>query len=443
MSQKAGLKRSLGMWAMVMLGLGYLTPSVVFDTFGMASRDSLGHVPASYALTLVAMIFTALSYGKMVRIDTSAGSSYSYSLRLLGPNIGFMVGWLSLLDYLLLPMINVLLAKQYLSVIFPAVAPWIWVVIITGFITLVNIRGIESTASINSYFVYFQLAIVVIFVILCVGYLNNGSTTEPLILHNPFYSENFDFGAIVSAATLLCFSFLGFDAVSNYVEEAHNHEHVAHAIILTAIIGGGIFIIASYFSQLVFPDLTHFSDVENTTAPDIARFLGGKIFEVVFLLASFAGVVASGLASHASVSRLLYVMGRDNMLPAKVFAHVSPKYFTPIYNKIFVGFVCLTAFFFNLENGIYSISFGSLIAFSFVNICAFVYAWRHEKKPRLSQIALDFIIPITGFLVTIVLWFNIKGPALGLGLVWGCIGIGYWLLYGRKCALKHPAKPLV
>src|SRR5262245_20828547 len=90
MGEKAKLKRSLGMWPMVMLVLGYLTPAVIFDTFGLALRDTHGHVPTAYLVTLVAMMFTAYSYGKMVRVDSSAGSSYSYALRTIGPNVGFM-----------------------------------------------------------------------------------------------------------------------------------------------------------------------------------------------------------------------------------------------------------------------------------------------------------------------------------------------------------------
>jgi putrescine importer len=437
--QKTTLKRSLGMWPMVMLGLGYLTPAVVFDTFGMASRDTQGHVPTAYTLTLIAMMFTALSYGKMVRVYSSAGSSYSYALKTLGPQIGFMVGWLSLLDYLLLPMINVLLAQQYLSVIFPDFASWIWILLITLVITIVNIRGIESTAQINSFFVYFQIAIVIAFICLCVRQLLNAGSASSVISLEPFYNNNFAFSSIVSGATVLCFSFLGFDAVSNYVEEAKNPKRdVAWAIMLTAVIGGGIFIITSYFTQLVFPDITLFKDIENSTAADISYHIGGNTFQIVFLLASFAGVFASGLASHASVSRLLYVMGRDNVLPPRIFAHISPRFFTPVYNIAFVGIVCLTSFFFTLEDAIYSISFGSLIAFSFVNISVIAhYVQNKQRKNTLKEILFNIIMPLIGFAVIIVLWLNIKGPALLLGLVWGMIGLLYWLCFKKLLKIER------
>src|SRR5579871_1158865 len=428
MVQRTTLKRSLGLWAMVMLGLGYLTPAVVFDTFGMASRDSHGHVPTAYILTLVGMIFTAFSYGKMVRIDSSAGSSYSYALRTLGPNIGFMVGWLSLLDYLLLPMINVLLAKQYITAIFPAVPSWLSILGITAIITLINIRGIASTARVNSFFVYFQIAIIGVFIVLCIRHLLDGGGNPEILSIKPFYNSEFALSSVVGGATLLCFSFLGFDAVSNYVEEARKPKDAALAIILTAIIGGGIFIVSSYFAQLVFPDISIFTNVENSTAADISFHVGGKVFQVVFLFASIAGVLASGLASHASVARLLYVMGRDSALPPRIFAYISPRFFTPVYNIIFVAIICLTSFFFTLENGIYSISFGSLIAFSFVNISLIAHLLQNKDKFGLKYVLWNVISPSLGFAVIIVLWLNIKGPAFLLGLIWGIAGIIYWLV---------------
>ena len=101
------LRKSLKLWQVVMMGLAYLTPMTVFDTFGISN----GHVPASYLLALAGVLFTAISYGKLVRQFPEAGSAYTYAQKSISPHVGFMVGWSSLLDYLFLPMINVLLAK--------------------------------------------------------------------------------------------------------------------------------------------------------------------------------------------------------------------------------------------------------------------------------------------------------------------------------------------
>lgn len=436
MEQKSKLKRTLGMWPMVMLGLGYLTPAVVFDTFGIALRDTKGHVPTAYLITLVAMMFTAISYGKMVRAYSSSGSSYSYAQKTIGPHVGFMVGWLSLLDYLLLPLINVLLAQQYLTVIFPGSPPWLWIFLITGIVTAINIRGIQSTARVNSMFVYFQIAIILAFIVLCIRGLMDGMGVGEVITAKPFYNSSFDFYSIINGATILCFSFLGFDAVSNYAEEAVNpKKDVPRAIMLTAVLGGGLFVVTSYFTQLICPDISMFKSIENSTAADISFYVGGRFFQLLFLAASFVGVFASGLASHASVSRLLFVMGRDRVLPKSFFASLSERFHTPIYSIIFVGVVCLSAFFFTMETAVHFISFGSLIAFSFVNISVIAhYVVKHKRINTVKDILFNLIVPLIGLSIIFVLWANIKDVALILGLSWGAIGLVY--LAFLKCFVK-------
>lgn len=132
---KTRLRKSLKLWQVVMMGLAYLTPMTVFDTFGIVSGISDGHVPASYLLALAGVLFTAISYGKLVRQFPEAGSAYTYAQKSINPHVGFMVGWSSLLDYLFLPMINVLLAKIYLSALFPEVPPWVWVVTFVAILT--------------------------------------------------------------------------------------------------------------------------------------------------------------------------------------------------------------------------------------------------------------------------------------------------------------------
>lgn len=427
MEQGSKLKRTLGMWPMVVLGLGYLQPAVVFDTFGVALRDTKGHVPTAYLLALVAMMFTAVGYGKMVRAYSLSGSSYSYTQKTIGPHVGFMVGWLSLLDYLLLPLINILLAQQYLSVIFPSIPPCVWIFLVTTMVTLINIRGLQATTSINSLFVYFQIAIILAFIVLCIRGLMDGMGSGEILSTKPFYSDRLDFYSIINGAIILCYSFLGFDAVSNYAEEAINpKKDVPRAIMLTAVLGGGLFVLTSYLTQLICPDISLFKNIENSTAADISFYVGGQFFQLLFLSASFAGVFASALASHASVSRLLYAMGRDRILPKNFFSHLSQNHHTPVYSIIFVGVISLLAIFFTMEAAIHFISFGSLVAFSFVNISVIsFYVIKHRRINSVPDVLLNLIVPIIGLSIILMLWVNIKEIALIIGLSWGALGFIY------------------
>lgn len=176
---KPGLRKSLKLWQVVVMGLAYLTPMSVFDTFGIVSGISNGHVPASYLLALAGVLFTAISYGKLVRQFPEAGSAYTYAQKSISPHVGFMVGWSSLLDYLFLPMINVLLAKIYLSALFPEVPPWIWVVGFVVILTAANLKSVNLVANFNTLFVLVQIAIMVVFIFLVVQGLHKGEGLAP------------------------------------------------------------------------------------------------------------------------------------------------------------------------------------------------------------------------------------------------------------------------
>jgi amino acid transporter len=115
----AQLQKTLVLWQVIIIGLAYIQPMTLLDTFGMVSRDSVQHVPTSYLIALVAVLLTSISYGHMIRKYPSSGSAYTYVQKSVHPNAGFMVGWSSLLDYLLSPMVNILLANIYLTDMFP------------------------------------------------------------------------------------------------------------------------------------------------------------------------------------------------------------------------------------------------------------------------------------------------------------------------------------
>lgn len=327
---KPQLRKSLKLWQVVMMGLAYLTPMTVFDTFGIVSGLTDGHVPAAYLLALAGVLFTAISYGKLVRKFPTAGSAYTYAQKAINPHVGFLVGWSSLLDYLFLPMINTLLAKIYLTALFPEVPPWVWVVGFVIIITAINLKSVNLVANFNTLFVLAQIAIIVVFIFLVVRGLHNGEGLGTVWSLQPFINENAHLLPIITGATILCFSFLGFDAVTTLCEETPDAAKVIpKAIFLTALYGGVIFISVSFFIQLFFPSIQRFHQPD-AALPEIALYVGGKLFQSIFLCITFINTLASGLASHASVSRLLYVMGRDNVFPEKYFGYIHPKWRTLI-----------------------------------------------------------------------------------------------------------------
>ena len=436
--QRAQLRKTLTLVQVVMMGLAYLQPMTIFDTFGIVSGLTDGHVATAYIFALIAVLFTAVSYGKLVRRFPSAGSAYTYAQKAISPHVGFMVGWSSLLDYLFMPMINILLAKIYLEAIFPGVPSWIFVTALVALMTAFNLRGIKVVANLNSIIVVVQVAIMVVFLGLLVHGVYMGEGMGTLATTKPFFSENAHVVPMITGATILCFSFLGFDGISSLSEETPNAGKVIpKAIFLTALIGGIIFVVVSYFLQLYFPDISRFKDPD-ASQPEIMLYVAGKFFQSVILCFSCVTVLASGMAAHAGVSRLLYVMGRDGVFPEKLFGYVHPKWRTPTFNVLLVGVVAMSAVTFDLVTATALINFGALVAFTFVNLSVISQFYIREKRNRTLKDHINYLIlPVIGALTVGALWLNLESSSMTLGLVWGAIGLGY-LAFITNAFRKQP-----
>ncbi|MBU9858150.1 APC family permease [Rahnella bonaserana] len=437
-TQRVQLRKTLTLVQVVMMGLAYLQPMTIFDTFGIVSGLTDGHVATAYIFALIAVLFTAVSYGKLVQRFPSAGSAYTYAQKAISPHVGFMVGWSSLLDYLFMPMINILLAKIYLEAIFPGVPSWIFVVALVGMMTAFNLRGIKVVANLNSIIVVVQVAIMVVFLGLLVRGVYMGEGMGTLATTKPFFSENAHVVPMITGATILCFSFLGFDGISSLSEETPNAGKVIpKAIFLTALIGGIIFVVVSYFLQLYFPDISRFKDPD-ASQPEIMLYVAGKFFQSVILCFSCVTVLASGMAAHAGVSRLLYVMGRDGVFPEKLFGYVHPKWRTPTFNVLLVGVVAMSAVTFDLVTATALINFGALVAFTFVNLSVISQFYIREKRNRTLKDHINYLIlPVIGALTVGALWLNLEASSMTLGLVWAAIGLGY-LAFITNAFRKQP-----
>ncbi|MDH6194077.1 putrescine importer [Mycobacterium frederiksbergense] len=433
----AHLSRSLGLWAIVGLGLGYMTPMTVFDTFGIVSEETNGVVPLAYIFALVAMIFTAISYGRMTRAYPSAGSAYTYSSETIHPNFGFLVGWSSLLDYLLLPMVNAVIARIYFESFFPDAPSWVFVVGYVVVITALNYWSMKGTSRINGILVVFQVVLIGAFLVLAFLELRHGVGHGTIFTLAPLVHEGVQLQAVIAGATVVCFSFIGFDAITMYSEEAKSPNIVPRAIVLSLLIGGAIFFIAAWFSQSVFPTLEGF-EVTDDTLPEMALKVGGTLFKVFFVSAALAAIVASSLASHASVARMMYVMGRNGKGRfSRYLSYIHPRFVTPTHAVVIVGIVSLLAVKFTLEFASSMINFGALIAFTIVNLTVIVFfAVRLGRRRTVKDIFTNIVLPAIGMCLTAVLWINLHFDALLYGSIWLAVGICVLLYITR--GLRQP-----
>ena len=424
---KTKLARTLGLWAIVFLGLGYMTPTVVFDTFGIVSAETGNVVPTAYVFALVVMAFTAISYGRMTQVFPSAGSAYTYTSETISPNVGFLIGWAALLDYLLLPLVNALIIRSYLFSFFPSAPQWIWVVVYVAAITAMCLFSMTNTSRVNMLLVVFEVVLIGVFLVLATKSLIDGMGNGTLFSTQPLWHEGVHLNLVITGATIVAFSFIGFDAITMYTEEAKDASTVPKAIVLALLIGGAIFFVAAFFTQSLFPDVSGFSQesLENSALPEIAFNVGGHLFKILLTAAAFAATVASSLASHASVSRLLYVMGRNGRGPiGRFFGYLHPSFQTPAWSIIFVGVVSLFAIGFNLDFVASLINFGALIAFTFVNLTVIAYfAFRRREVSGAGQIFRNIVLPGLGVLFTVLLWVYLSAESTRYGVIWFVVGI--------------------
>lgn len=437
MDQLKKTVKLLSLWQVVIIGVAYLTPMTVFDTFGIVSERTNGRVPLAYLLTLVAIMLTAMSYSRLAAVFPESGSAFTYTGKICGKESGFIVGWATLQDYMLLPMINALLSGAYLSALFPDIPKWILIAVYVAIVTYINSRNVSLLANMNFIFVGVPLILTVYFIYLVI-HIKLGGGYAALLNTKPLFNGDNSLGPLVGGAAVLCFSFLGFDAVSTLASETKDSKKtIPQAIMITVLAGGIIFFISAWFIQLYYPTNELLKNYKDSSSPEIAFYVGGAIFEKFFMIAMLVNTFASALASHASAARLLYIMGVARFIPGQVFRYVHPKYHSPYFCVLLVGFLSLAAIFCNLDTAVSFVNFGAMIAFSAVNICIlvmFVYYKRQIKT--IKEIALNIIFPVLGLMTVAYMWLNLQTDSFIFGLSWTFLGLLY-LLY-----LKKYQKPL-
>ena len=410
--------------SVVLFGLAYMTPMIVFGTFGALATASQGTTAMAYLVAAGAILLTAISYGVMARVYPVAGSAYTYARRSISPSIGFLVGWAVLLDYFFLPMVIWLIGAAYLSSAFPAVPTWVWIVGFIAVTTLVNVVGIAFANRINFILMLVQLGVLVAFLVLAARYVVALNGPGGLVSVTPFFTTGVPFSASVAGAAIAAYSFLGFDAVSTLTEETRDAKRtMPKAILIIALAGGLIFIASAYITQLAHPG-AEFASVD-AAATEIAKAIGGDLFVTIFLATLVVAQFTSGLAAQASVGRLLYAMGRDTVLPVSFFGNLHPKWHTPILNLILVGVIGLAALTMDVTTSTSFINFGAFLAFTAVNVSVIALYLKRDQQVRPLGMLIGLVVPALAAVCDLFLLWNLDEHAKVLGLIWLAVGIAY------------------
>tara|TARA_R110002050_G_scaffold91784_6_gene192526 strand:- start:5226 stop:6575 length:1350 start_codon:yes stop_codon:yes gene_type:complete len=432
-------KRVLGLWDLIFYGVVLIQPIAAIGLFGIASKVSQGHMVTTLLIAMVGMLLTAVSYGRMASFFPSAGSAYTYVGKGLNPYLGFLAGWAMFLDYLIVPVINTIYASLTLQRLYPSVSFFAWVLIFVFVITFLNLKGIRTTARSNEILLTIMVLVIGIFIVLAIQYIYNDQGWSGLFSYKPFYNpDSFNLGAVMTATSFAALTYIGFDGVTTLAEDVKNPKrNMLLAPVLVCLFTGLFSILQIYLAQQVWSDYSTFTNPE-TAFYDVAAKVGGKFLFNAMAIILLVACLGSGLAGQVSAARLLFGMGRDGILPKKIFSHLGSKSNAPNFNIMIMGALTIAgAMMLTYQGAAELLNFGAFLAFMGVNIASFrqFYFLRNQGENR--NILIDAILPVTGFLVCLVIWLSLPIASKITGSIWFVVGTAY-LVFRTKGFRQKP-----
>jgi putrescine importer len=423
-SSPVRLKRALSLWNLIIIGIVIIQPIAPMGIYGAINNEAGGHVVTTILIAMVAMLFTAISYGKMARAYPSAGSAYTYVGREIHPALGYITGWAMVMDYILNPLICTVICSELARNILPGVPYWAFAIAFAGLFTALNLRAIQTSARINEALAAGMTIVVVIFFAFVIRSLWGCHEFGAGFFTQPFYDpRTFNFGRVFRGTSLAVLTYIGFDGISAFSEEAENpRRDILLATLLTCVITGVLSALEVYAAQLVWGDKPFPKDMVESAYALVARQVGGFF---LFHLLNFTILIAnvgSGMGAQLAAARLLYGMGRSEALPRGFFGAIEPRRRIPMNNVLLIGAIALTgAFFITYERGVELLNFGAFIAFMGVNAAAFMrYFWRAAER-RWTNLA----VPVAGFAICFFIWLHLSTLAKAAGGAWLVVGIVY------------------
>jgi putrescine importer len=430
------LRRTLTLWDLILYGVIVIQPVAPMSVFGVLSDRGRGHVVTTILIAMVAMLFTAMSYGRMARAYPSAGSAFTYVGQEINPALGYVTGWSMVMDYMLNPMICIIWCSQQAHVFASAVPYWMWAIFFAMLFTWLNIQGVKTSARVNAGLASGMGVVITIFFVTGAHYIFDHAHNGAAFFTRPFYDpQTWNRGAVLGGTSIAVLSYIGFDGISTLSEEAENpRRNILLATVLTCLVIGILSAFEVYAAQLIWPASQPFPDIDTAFT-----FVAGRAWRPMFAILGFTLLVAnfgSGMGAQLGAARLLYGMGRSKALPESFFGAVDAKRRVPRNNVVFVGLVALAGALlvsyglFSYGLGAEMLNFGALIAFMGVNAAAFVRYFLREKEKQFTNL----VPPILGFLICLLLWLNLSRPAKIAGAVWMGVGIafGAWKTRGFR-----------
>ncbi len=426
-------RRVLSRGDLILYGLVILTPTAPYPVYGIVQQVSQGHAALSYLVAMVAMLFTAASYGKMSGAFPSAGSTYTYAQRALNEHVGFLAGWAMMLDYFLIPLLSVIYVALTAERLVPQIPYYAWAALSTVAITLINVRGIRVTARASTVMMIIMSACALLFVWLAARWVAASAGTGGLISAAGFYRpESFALRPLMLGAAIATLSYIGFDAISTLAEDTLRPERdIAVATVVVCVLQTVFCLATVYLAALAWPDYRSFPQTE-TAILDIGSRIGGSWMVGCLTFVLVVAGLASALTGQAGASRLLYGMGRDGVIPRSIFAYLDPRYSTPTRSIYLMGAISLIgAMAVRFQLAAELLNFGAFVGFILVNLSVIRHYYIRLGERRGVCLFTNLLFPLAGALVCSYVWMSLTGKAKLVGFAWLLAGVLYLAVLTR------------
>jgi amino acid transporter len=423
------LRRTLDLRDLVVYGLLFIAPMAPVGIFGVLDAKSHGAVAAVYLAATVAMGLTAYSYTQMVHAVPQTGSVFAYARAGLGERTGFVAGWMAMLDYLLIPAVAYLFSGIALHALVPGVSRWSWTVLAVLVTTGLNLAGVRTAAVVGFGVLALELVVLAVFVVAAVVVLARDGAVRPVL--SPLTGvSGFSFGAVLSAVSVAVLSYLGFDAIVSFVEEAVGASRtVARAVLLCLLLAGALFTAQTYLAALLEPltpeQLAEQPAAQGSAFYDTVESSVGHWLHTLVAVSKAIGAAFAALAGQAAAGRLLYAMGRAGRLPRRL-GFVDPDSGVPRRALLASAVLTLAAAAWaagrddGLDRLTSVVDIGALTAF--VLLHASVIGW-YAVRNGSRDWPRHVLVPVLGIAVTVAVVWQASHTAQLVGAGWLALGL--------------------
>jgi amino acid transporter len=420
------LRRVLTLWDLLFYGVIIIQPTAPLPLFGIVDMVAKGHVVTTLLIGMVAMMLTALSYGRMARVYPQAGSAYTYVGREINTHFGFLTGWSLALDYVLSPAIGTIwCAKAAMNVI--PFSYSIWVIFFALLFTSINLLGIRATARTNVVLTVGMFIVIGAFFVVAIRYVIGQHGVGGLFSTKPFYDpQTFSWPLVMTGTSISVLTYMGFDCVSTLSEDVENpRRNIMLATVLLCLITGVLSCLEVYAGQLIWPDYNTFPDPDTAFVSAAGRAGGLFMFQLINM-SLLVATIGSSMGAQLSAVRVLYAMGRDEVIPRRFFGYLDPVRNTPRNNILLTGAISLVGgLLISYQLGAELLNFGAFIAFMGVNISCLMRYFVRGNSLSLKSVSINLLPPMLGFLVCLYLWWSLRTVAKVAGACWIMLGVIY------------------